>query len=500
MLDPTPLAPPVRTGRGSGKLIFVAASAGCALTVLDANVVAVILPGIASEFRASFADVQWVISAYVLCFASLLLPAGSIADRFGRRRVYVAGLLGFAIASFLCGAAPTSSALYLARAAQGVGAAFMLAPALAIIAHFFHEPAARDRAWALWGGIMGATMVLAPILGGLLAAGLGWRWAFYLNVPVCVLLGVACVRIPESRADGIRPLDPPGILLFATTMFAVTWTAVQGQAHGWVTMGTISGFAVAVASAAMFVVVEARRSEPMIEPALFRSPRLVAAVLAMFAYAACAQVMATLLPQYLQNGAGMSALGAGVAMLPFAVAMLVFPYVGRWLGRRVTSFGLLSIGLAAVGCGDALVACGAWYGRPGVLFCGMVLLGSGGGVLNGETQKGVMNNLPHGRAGIASGISTTARFSGILLGFGLLSSVLGSVVRGTVTRSDPAFGDAVAAGSMDAYVSGMTGSAAHAALVVARHAYASGFGAAMSVAAALGWGAALLVRSLSRRG
>ena len=170
------------------------------MTVLDTNVVAVVLPTIACDLGASFADVEWVVSTYVLCFAALLLPAGSIADRFGGRKVFLGGIGLFALASLLCGDAPSAPALYLARGAQGVGAALLLAPALAIIGHGFHDEAERARAWAIWGGIMGLTMVLAPIIGGVIAYGLGWRWAFYANVPVCALLGTAVLPLIARRA------------------------------------------------------------------------------------------------------------------------------------------------------------------------------------------------------------------------------------------------------------------------------------------------------------
>lgn len=194
-------------------LVMLTASTGCALTVLDTNVAAIILPTIAREFRASFADIEWVISTYVLCFASLLLPAGAIADRFGRRRVYLIGIATFTVASLLCGLAPSASALYSARALQGISAAFLLAPALAIIGHSFHDPEARNRAWAIWGSIMGLTMVIAPIIGGVIASALGWRWAFYINVPICALLGVAVVIfVNESKDSAARKLDPVGII------------------------------------------------------------------------------------------------------------------------------------------------------------------------------------------------------------------------------------------------------------------------------------------------
>ena len=204
---------PHRTG--SPLPVLLAASTGCALTVLDTNVVAIVLPTIAREFGASFAEVEWVISAYVLSFSALLLPAGAIADRYGRRRIFLAGIGAFALASLLCGLAPSTRALYLARAFQGASAAFLLAPALAIIGHSFHDEADRNRAWSIWGGIMGLTMVVSPIAGGLIAHAVGWRWAFHINLPICAALAVATARfVVESGDENARRLDPIGIASF----------------------------------------------------------------------------------------------------------------------------------------------------------------------------------------------------------------------------------------------------------------------------------------------
>jgi MFS family permease len=163
-------------------LILFTASTGCTLTVLDTNVVAIVLPTIARDLGAGFADIEWVISTYILCFASLLLPAGAIADRFGRRKVFLIGISIFALAPFLCGLAPSAPLLYLSRAVQGVGAAFLLAPALAIIGHTFHGEIERNWAWGIWGGMMGFTMALSPVVGGVIVYVLGWRWAFNINI------------------------------------------------------------------------------------------------------------------------------------------------------------------------------------------------------------------------------------------------------------------------------------------------------------------------------
>jgi len=491
-------------------LVLLTASTGCAMTVLDTNVVAIVLPTIARDFGASFADVEWVISTYVLCFASLLLPAGAIADRYGRKRVFLIGIGAFAVASLLCGIAPSAITLYLARTLQGIGAAFLLAPALAIIGHTFHGEAERNRAWAIWGAMMGLTMVLAPIVGGLIAYALGWRWAFHINVPICAgLAAAAAIFIDESRDREARRLDPAGITLFAAAMFGLTWGLIYGQAHGWTSPSALTGFIAGVLAFLAFIIAERCQERPMLDLGLFANPRLVGAVWAMFAYAACAQVMASLLPLFLQNGLGRTALQAGFTMLPFAIAMLTFPQVGRLLGRHLTSRHILTVGLIVVGLGNGLTAWGAHIGAAPVVILGMLVLGSGGGLLNGETQKAIMSVVPRERAGMASGISTTSRFSGILLGFATLSGVLATAVRARLQTEQCSdveacnrartFADAVVAGDLPHAVAGMTGHQAELAINHAHIAYSSGFSNALIVAALVSWGSALAVWSLMQR-
>ena len=358
---------------------LMVASTGCAMTVLDTNIVAIVLPDIARDLNASFAQVEWVISAYVLCFASLLLPAGAIADRYGRKRVFLAGIAGFAVASLMCGMASSPSLLFVSRALQGVGAAFLLAPALAIIGHAFHDERERDSAWAMWGGMMGLTMVLSPLLGGVIAALAGWRWAFFVNLPICLALAAAAVRcITDSRNEAARKLDPAGIVLFAASMLGITSALIHGQEQGWTAAGTLARFAGGLAALALFVFAETRHREPMLDLTLFKQRRFVGAIVAMFAYAGCAQVMASLLPLLLQNGFALTALQAGGAMLAFALAMLVFPQVGRRLGAWIAGYQILALGLGVVAIGNLLAATGAYGASLPLLFSGMFVLGAGG--------------------------------------------------------------------------------------------------------------------------
>jgi EmrB/QacA subfamily drug resistance transporter len=482
--------------------LLLTASVGCAMTVLDTNVVGIVLPTIARDLNASFADIEWVISAYVLCFASLLLPAGSIADRFGRKRVFLIGIALFAAASLLCGLAPSAQALYVARALQGLGAAFQLAPALANIGHSFHDEQERARAWATWGTFMGMTMVTAPLIGGLINAYLGWRWAFYINVPICAALAIGVLKnIDESRDPTPRTLDFPGIALFAAAMFALTWALILGPGRGWTSPDVLTRGSAGIALFALFARVEARRAHPMLDLVLFRSLPFVGAIAAMFAYAAVAQVMASLLPLFLQNARGDTPLEAGVGMLPFAIAMLVLPMVGRRLGKSMPPYRILTLGLLIAGGGNALLSFAAGSTNEAILLAGMALLGSGGGLLNGETQKAIMSTVPRERAGMASGIATTSRFSGILLGFSGLGAVLAQSAQSALQHSVQAAGLTVAPGFIERVVAGDFERATllyppalgRTVMQVARAGYGAGFASAFAAATGVALVAAAIV-------
>jgi EmrB/QacA subfamily drug resistance transporter len=479
--------------------VLLLASAGCALTVLDTNVVGVVLPTIARDLSASFADIEWVVSAYVLCFASLLLPAGTLADRIGRRRLYLIGLVLFALTSVACGLAAQAGALYLARAGQGAAAAFMLAPALSLIGHAHQDPARRARAWAIWGAIMGLTMVLAPLIGGAIATWLGWRWAFHINLPLCLLLAAMSARfVPESRDPVRRRIDVAGVVLFAGSMLSWTWALIRGPVEGWTSIAVLPWLVSGVVLGAAFIRVEQCRAQPMLDLRLFRIPALVGAVIAMFAYAAAVQVMASLLPLLLQNVRGDSVLRAGLHMLPFALAMLLLPFLGRRLGAHWDSGKILALGLGVAVLGNLGIALSLWqHSGPGLLVA-MAVLGSGGGLLNGETQKAIMSVIPPDRAGMASGISTTARFSGILIGFATLGAVLSSHVRAAAEARLAAAGHPASPALLERVVVGELSTSADVLGVLARAAYAQGAGYAFVAAALMALLAMLATRWLMR--
>lgn len=479
------------------------------MSLVDTNIVAIAIPAIARELNADASDTQWVISAFFLSFAAMLLPAGAIADRLGRRRMFLCGLAGLAAASLSGGLAPTTDWLHLSRGAQGAATAFVLAPALAIIGHRFHAGTERNRAWTIWGGVMGATMVTAPIAGGIIIELFGWRWAFFINLPICALLAAATLAYAQESRDPTRGrLDPLGILLFAGAMLGLTSGLITGQTQGWASTATLLGFGLGALSLIGFVIAEWLQAHAMLDLQLFRSRQFNGAVWAMFAYAATAQVMASLFPIFLQNGGGLSPTATGFAMLPFAFAMLAFPYLGSMLGRRLTSPSILAFGLAVVAAGNAVAAWGAVSGNWLVLLPGMFVIGAGAGLLNGETQKAIMMTIPRERVGMASGISTTARFSGIVIGFALLNAVLTNSARSVAADLDCAaghacgsgrsFADAVIAGDLSIATSGMPAHDIARVLPLARILYSDAFSAALLAAALLAALSAVLVWALMR--
>lgn len=409
------------TLRGRDLGLLLAASFCCAMSLLDTNVMALASPVIAEAMGAAGAGGRWVISAFFLGFASSLLPAGAISDRNGRRRVLLWGLAALALTSALAGCAVSMAPLIWARAAQGVAMAFVLAPALALIGHRFHEPQTRARAWMLWGSIMGLTMVVAPFMGGLIVHWIGWRGVFLLNLPICAGLALAIRDLATESGDRDRdPPDFPAILCFAAMMFCLTWVLITGPAAGWNSAGVVG--AGGVGMVALGALVLRTRVGNAAEPPLYRQPRLVGGVLAMFAYAATAQVMASLLPVGFQVLEGRNPVQIGVLVLPFTAAMLIFPQIGAMISARIGVWGMLLAGLGTVAIGTAGAA--AFAGEGVAFFAALFVIGAGAGVMNGETQKAIMMSMPHGRSGLASGISTTARFSGVLIGFTALSGMI----------------------------------------------------------------------------
>jgi EmrB/QacA subfamily drug resistance transporter len=414
-------------------LVLLCVSVPSFMINLDANIVAVSLPSIAQSLKADFADIEWVISAYTLTFASLVMPSGALADRYGRKRMLLLGLAIFTVASFVCGAAPNATWLNGARAVQGVGAALQLSSALAILSHSFRG-AARARAFAFWGSVIGIAISLGPVAGGFITQNFGWEWAFYVNIPVgVVMIALTLYAVDESRDPDATRIDIPGVVTFTSFLFLITLALITGNHLGWSSPRILIEFALAAVLFALFIVVELVQKRPMLDLSFFLRPTYIGAQIAGLALAASLLTMLTYLPMYFQSGLGYAPQGAGLLMLPMAVPLFFVPrFTAAHLTHRYSGRALLTAGLVFVAAGMVWMAIEAPRFDYVSMLGGMLLAGIGAGLLNGESAKVGMTVIPPQRAGMASGIGGTLRFTGIVVGFAVLGAILFSRVSSTV--------------------------------------------------------------------
>jgi EmrB/QacA subfamily drug resistance transporter len=423
-------------------LVLLCVSVPSFMINLDANIVAVSLPSIAHSLQADFAAIEWVISAYTLTFASLVLPAGTLADRYGRKNVLLSGLALFTVASFVCGAAPNAGILNAARAVQGVGAALQLSAALATLSHEFRGPE-RARAFAFWGSVIGVAITLGPVAGGLITQYFGWQWAFYINIPVgIIMIGLTLYAVQDSRDPNAKTLDIAGFLSFSGALFLVTLALISGNHAGWHSQSVIVEFIAAALLFGGFLAIELSQRRPMLDLSFFRRPTYIGANIAGLAYAASLLTMLTYLPLYFQGGLGFAPQKAGLLMLPMAVPLFLVPrLVVRYLTHRLTGRTLLSIGLLLVGAGMLWMGLVAPEFSYLSMLTGMLLAGIGAGILNGEIAKVGMSVIPPERAGMAAGVGGTVRFTGIVVGFAALGAILFQHVTSTLHALLPVSSD-----------------------------------------------------------
>jgi EmrB/QacA subfamily drug resistance transporter len=316
------------------------------LVGLDTTIVNVALPSIARDLRVGTRGIEWTVDAYTLAMASLLISAGAVADRFGRRRVFRLGLVVFAVASVACALAPSAGVLIGARVVQGVGGSMLSPVALAIVVNIFTEPRQRAQAIGVWAAVFGVSMAAGPVVGGALLSGLGWRAVFWLNVPVvAAVLVLTAVFVPESRARQPRRVDGPGQLLLIIVVGGSVALLIEGPRLGWGSPAAVLGYVLVGAAAAGFGWAEARRREPLMDLRLFRRRPFAAAVLG--AVAVFVALNATLLlgTLYLQDARGLSPAVAGLVTLPMAVpAIVCAPLAGYLVGRTGPRLPLLLAG------------------------------------------------------------------------------------------------------------------------------------------------------------
>jgi EmrB/QacA subfamily drug resistance transporter len=424
---------------------LIAVSVATFMLLLDITVVNVALPSIREDLGASFTDLQWVVDAYALTLAALVLTAGSLADRLGRRRLFAWGLGIFSVASLLCALAPDPTFLNLARAFQGIGGAIMFAVSLALVAQEF--PAGRERgtAMGIYGATIGVAVAIGPLVGGALTDGLGWESVFYLNVPVGVAaLAITYRKLRESRDPNATRVDWSGVTTFSAALFLLVLALVRGNDEGWGSTLIVSLFAGSAALLAAFVALERRVQEPMLPLALFRRGAFTGVQLAAFAVSGSMFALFLYLTLYLQNYLGLSPFETGLRYLPITLAsFFVAPIAGALLSR-VQARVMLSVGLAGTGVGLLLMSGIGAGDEWTTLLGGFLVAGAGVGLLNPVIADVALSVVPKEQSGMAAGINDTFRQVGVAVGIAVWGAVF--VGRGADKAAEVAAGTPAAVG------------------------------------------------------
>lgn len=397
----------------SAVLTLIAAYLGLFIGLVDANAVNLALPAIGGDLGGGMAGAQWTIDAYNVTFAAFLLTAGSLGDRFSRRRMLRIGLITFATASAACALAPSLTWLVLARAAQGAGAAMMLPQGLAIAAAAFPDSRGRARATAAWAMAAASSTALGPLLGGALVETVGWRWIFWVNVPVCALaLAASVTHLPDSHDPNAARIDLSGQPLAVVALGAATLVLVEG--HDWRWPQTVAVAAIALAAVGGFLATQRRNPHPMLPLDLFAGRRLVGALLATFTMTFGIYGLLLVNSFAFQQLRGFSALETAVWFLPMALVYLALIPAVNALARRTGPRLPMAAGLVLMATGSLLYAAAGPHAAIGWLELSFVLAGAGLALNTGPAVTLAMAAIPVRRAGLAAGVVNLSRLLGIL--------------------------------------------------------------------------------------
>jgi EmrB/QacA subfamily drug resistance transporter len=462
------------------------------MLLLDITVVNVALPDIQRDLGASFAQLQWVVDAYALTLATTVLAAGSLADLFGRRRVFTIGVVLFTAASFCCGISTDAGVLIGARAVQGVGGGVMFAVSLALLANAFHGRE-RGTAFGIWGATTGAAVAIGPLVGGVLTEWAGWRWIFFVNIPIGIAAIVVTMwRVDESKSPGSARVDWFGTAALTGSLFLLVYGLLQGNEKGWSSSLILSCLVGAAVLLAVFTAIELSRRDPMLDIRLFRGGGFVGAQIAAFAISSSIFAAFLYLTLYLQNVLGYSPLAAGLRFLPLSLAAFVVAAISGNLTSRVSARWLMGFGLAIIGVSLLLMARVDADSGWTLLFPGFVLAGIGIGLTNPALASTAVGVVSPDRSGMASGTNSTFRQVGIATGIAGLGALFQSTISSKLTTSGGAAPghDLVAAVASGAFPAGIAPEA--------RVAFVDSLGRILTVAAIVALAGAVLVIVLLR--
>ena len=459
---------------------------------IDVTIVNVALPSLVRELGATTTSLQWVVDAYTLVFAALILAAGSLSDRVGRKGTLLAGLGVFALGSLAGSLANTPNELIAARAVMGIGAAGIFPATLSLIANVFTERAERAKAIGLWGATTGVGVAAGPIVGGWLLEHFWWGSVFLFMVPIAAVVAALVVRtVPTSRDPNVRPIDLPGLVLSSVGMGTLILAIIQAPDWGWGSASTLATLGAGLLVVAAFVAVERRTEQPMMDVSLFRNPRFTAAsgsitigffVLAGFSF---------LMTQYFQFIKGYSPFGTGVRLLPVATSIAIAAVIGTRLAVRIGNNAVVGAGLALWG-GAVLWIATVNASTPYYVIVAQMLMGGGGlGLITAPATEAIMGAVPTAKAGVGSAVNDATRLFGAALGVAVIGSVAASLygdrLSSTLPRGLPAQAAAAAKGSVgSALIAAKSmGAAGHALTTSAVGAFEHSLSGALHVAGAV---------------
>ncbi len=405
---------------------LLAVCLGTFMLLIDITIVVVALPDIRTSLHTSFTDVQWTIDAYSLSLATFLLPAGSLADIFGRRRVFGIGLAIFTVGSILCGLSSSGIELIIWRALQGIGGATVFATSLALLAQTF-QGRERGVAFGVWGAVSGVSTALGPLLGGVFTTELSWHWIFYVNIPIGVFaIFLTLTQVAEFRPEHHRRLDLTGFVLFTLGLTALVFGLIESGFKGWGSTEVIVSLAVAVASLTLFAVAETAISQPMFNLKLFRKPAFLGGSLAAFGINGSLYALFLYIVLYFQNADHYSALGCGLRIAVITAGALVTAIPAGRLSTRIPVRFLIGPGLLLVGIGLLLMRGLGGDSSWTHLIPGFLIAGIGSGLVNAPLASTAVGVVEPQESGMASGINTTCRQIGVATAVAALGSIFTS--------------------------------------------------------------------------
>lgn len=427
------MAPALFQGERRKWWTLAAVSFGLFMIMLDNTVVNVALPSIQKDLGVGLSELEWIVAGYALAFASLMLIGGKLADAYGRRRLFVLGIVVFTLASLWCGLSGSGSELIAARVVQGVGAALMSPATLSIIAAAF-PPRQRGTAVGVWAGVSALSLAIGPLVGGLLTEHLNWNWIFFVNVPFGILgIGASYLLIDESRDETHERLDLPGLLTSALSLFALTYGLIEANAYGWTSARILGAFAIAAVAGVVFVALERHQRAPMLDLGLFSNRTYVGANLVVLLAALAMFGVFFFVSLYMQNILGYSAVEAGAAFLPMTVLIIVVaPLAGR-ASDRVGSRWLMVTGMALLALQLVYFSQLSTDATFTSLLPALVLGGIGMSLTMTPSSAAAIRAVPVDKAGVGSAVLNACRQVGGSLGIATMGAIMASAAGGAQT-------------------------------------------------------------------